>query len=37
MLTSVIIDVCSVILGLDNILCACDIIFWVTFVNVYVA
>ena len=37
MASGIVVDVCSVVLGLDSVLCACDIIFWVTFVDVYVA
>ena len=37
MASGVVIDVWSVELGLDSILCTCNIILWVIVVNVYVA
>ena len=37
MLAGVIVDMCIVILGLDSILCACDINFWVAGVSVDLA
>ena len=36
MSASVVVDVCGIVLGLDDILCVCDVIFWVAFIDVNV-
>ena len=37
MMSSVVVYVCNTMLGLHSILCANNVIFWVTFVSVHVA